>query len=151
MFLDKLVSTRPRLRSVMFLSNTTDRLSGWENLTDSWLKLRYIESITFVSCPSVVLDSLVNIVTCCPQLKCIRCECSPSFTSEHFNGLMSSEHSYTELSLAHCNRTDDATVYFAFQALNISTRLSTLQVSVCVCVCVCVCVSSMNTPCIHVH
>ena len=127
-FLDKLVTTWPRLRSVMFLSNVTDRLSGWENLGDSWFKLKRIESITFISCPSVVLDSLANIVTSCPQLKCVRCECSPCFTSEHFLGLMTPEHSYTELSLAHCNRTDDATVYFAFQAFNVSTRLSSLQV-----------------------
>lgn len=127
-FLEKLVSSRPRLRSVMFLSNATDRLSGWQNLSDSWLKLKRIESITFVSCPSVVLDSLTNIITCCPQLKCVRCECSPSFTSEHFLSLMSPDHSYTELSLAHCNRTDDATIYFAFQAFDVSRRLSSLQV-----------------------
>ena len=111
-FLDKLVTSRPWLRSVMFLSNVTDRLSGWENLGDSWLKLKRIESITFISCPSVVLDSLANIVTSCPQLKCVRCECSPCFTSEHFLGLMTPEHSYTELSLAHCNRTDDAISHF---------------------------------------
>ena len=128
-FLDNLVTTRPRLRSVMFLSNARDRPSGWENLGDCWMKLKSIESITFVSCPSVVLDSLATIVTCCPLLKCVRCECSPSFTCEHFLGLMTPEHSYTELSLAHCNRTDDATVYFAFQALNVSTRLRSLLVS----------------------
>ena len=127
-FLDKLVTARPRLRSLMFLSDATDKVSGWENLGDSWLKLRNIESITFVSCPSVVLDSLPSIVTCCPQLKCVRCECSPSFTSEHFMGLMTPEHSYSELSLAHCDRIDDATVYFAFQAFNVSTRLRALQV-----------------------
>ena len=61
-FLGKLVSTRPRLRSVMFLSDTTDRLPGWEQLGDCWTKFRLIESITFVSCPAVVLDSLANIV-----------------------------------------------------------------------------------------
>ena len=126
--LQKLVSTRPRLRSLMFLSHTADRLSGWENLGDAWAQLKYIESVTFVSCPSVVLDSLPSMVMCCPKLKCIRCECSPSFTREHFIGLMNPEHAYTEVSLAHCSQVDDVTIYFAFQTLNLATRLASLQV-----------------------
>lgn len=114
----------------MFLSDTTDRLPGWEQLGDCWTKFRLIESITFVSCPAVVLDSLANIVLYCPHLKCVRCECSPSFTSEHFLVLMSRDHLYTELSLAHCNEPVDTTIYFAFQAFDVSTRLSSLQVMI---------------------
>ena len=126
--LSRLVSTRPRLRSLVFLSHMTERLSGWGALGDCWSQLHLIESITFVACPSVVLDTLPSIVKYCPLLKCIRCECTPSFTREHFLGLMRYEHLYTELSLAHCTQMDDVAIYFAFQALDVAKRLSCLQV-----------------------
>ena len=123
-FLRRLSSSWPCLPSFTLHGSVTP----WRNLNRGWGYFKHLKSITFIDCPSTVLDALQSIIKCCPRLKCVRCN-SHSFAREHLLAIVTSGQSFEELSLKHCYQIDDSAVHYVCQISSTALdHLSSLQV-----------------------
>jgi len=128
--LPKLASKFPKIKGLVILSTELEARISRKNFTcgeNEWRRFENLESITFISCPGGLLDSIQGLMVSCPKLQSFKCECSRSFNQKHLLSLLQPSRSYVELSIAHCTQIDDITIYHALLNPNISC-LRTLEI-----------------------
>ena len=121
--LSKLASNFPRIKGLTILSTELEARMSSKNFTcgeNEWRRFENLESVTFISCPRGLLDSIQGLVVSCPKLQCFKCECSSGFSQKHLLSLFQPSRSYVELSFAHCTQIDDVSIYRALLNPNTS-------------------------------